>query len=180
MMKRGVITRTRPAVGAHPAPGDILFFAPPLVITEAEIDRLVGVARDAVEVVLARHASGTAPPSPDRPCRRRPFRPTGRSEAAALSDFLGRMFPAAGTRRSWPSSTSPGSTGQRSARTGPGSRSFTARHDGAIVAHAAAWPVRVCVAGRVVPAAHLIDWAADPKYPGAGIWLLRQIGAKVP
>ena len=54
MMKRGVITRTRPAVGAHPAPGDILFFAPPLVITEAEIDRLVSVARDAVEVVLAR------------------------------------------------------------------------------------------------------------------------------
>ena len=52
MMKRGVITRTRPAVGAHPAPGDILFFAPPLVVTEAEIDRLVSVAHDAVKVVL--------------------------------------------------------------------------------------------------------------------------------
>jgi hypothetical protein len=26
---------------------------------------------------------------------------------------------------------------------------------------------------------HLIDWAADPEYPGAGIWLLRQIGARV-
>jgi putrescine aminotransferase len=52
MRKRGVITRTRPAVGPHPAPGDILFFAPPLVITEAEIDRLVSVARDAVNVVL--------------------------------------------------------------------------------------------------------------------------------
>ena len=52
MMKRGVITRTRPAVGAHPASGDILFFAPPLIITEAEIDRLVSVARDAVKVVL--------------------------------------------------------------------------------------------------------------------------------
>jgi hypothetical protein len=61
-----------------------------------------------------------------------------------------------------------------------GSRSFTARQDGAIVAHAAAWPVRVCVAGRVVPAVHLIDWAADPEHPGAGFWLLRQIGAKVP
>src|SRR5947208_612450 len=33
MRNRGVITRTRPAVGAHPAPGDILFFAPPLVVT---------------------------------------------------------------------------------------------------------------------------------------------------
>jgi adenosylmethionine-8-amino-7-oxononanoate aminotransferase len=52
MMKRGVITRTRPAVGADPAPGDILFFAPPLVVSEAEIDRLVSVARDAVEVVI--------------------------------------------------------------------------------------------------------------------------------
>src|SRR5207247_3795864 len=41
MMKRGVITRTRATAGPHPAPGDIVFFAPPLVITEAEIDRLV-------------------------------------------------------------------------------------------------------------------------------------------
>jgi adenosylmethionine-8-amino-7-oxononanoate aminotransferase len=48
------MTRTRPAVGAHPAPGDLLFFAPPLVVTEAEIDRLVSVARDAVQAVLAR------------------------------------------------------------------------------------------------------------------------------
>ena len=52
MMKRGVITRTRPAVGPHPAPGDVLFFAPPLVVTEAEIDRLVEVAREAVSTVL--------------------------------------------------------------------------------------------------------------------------------
>src|SRR4029077_3295752 len=60
MMKRGVITRTRPAVGAHPAPGDILFFAPPLVVTEGEIDRLVSAARDAVEVVLSAVGSSTA------------------------------------------------------------------------------------------------------------------------
>ena len=52
LMKRGVITRARPAVGAHPAPGDILFFAPPLIITEAEVDRLVMVAQEAVTVVL--------------------------------------------------------------------------------------------------------------------------------
>jgi adenosylmethionine-8-amino-7-oxononanoate aminotransferase len=30
----------------------MVFFAPPLVVTEAEIDRLVGVARDAVTAVL--------------------------------------------------------------------------------------------------------------------------------
>src|SRR5947208_7633425 len=60
-----------------------------------------------------------------------------------------------------------------------GSRSFTARHDGAIVAHAAAWPMRLCVPGQGVPAVHVIDWFADPAYPGAGIWLMRQIVGKV-
>ena len=54
MMKRGVITRTRPSAGPHPAPGDLLFFAPPLVATEADVDRLVGVAREAVDAVLSR------------------------------------------------------------------------------------------------------------------------------
>jgi len=52
MMKRGVVTRTRLTAGPHPAPGDMVFFAPPLVITELEIDRLVCVARDAAKVVL--------------------------------------------------------------------------------------------------------------------------------
>jgi putrescine aminotransferase len=53
MLTRGVFTRTRPSAGPHPASGDILFFAPPLVITEAEIDRLVAAARDAVQAVAA-------------------------------------------------------------------------------------------------------------------------------
>jgi adenosylmethionine-8-amino-7-oxononanoate aminotransferase len=52
MLKRGLVTRTRRAAGKHPAPGDAVFFAPPLVITEAEIDRMVDIARDAVKVVL--------------------------------------------------------------------------------------------------------------------------------
>jgi adenosylmethionine-8-amino-7-oxononanoate aminotransferase len=43
MVKRGVITRLR---------GETLLFAPPLIVTETEIDRLVSVARDAVKVVL--------------------------------------------------------------------------------------------------------------------------------
>ena len=53
MMKRGVVTRTRPTAGPHPAPGDMVVFAPPLIVIEAEIDRLVSVARDAATVVLA-------------------------------------------------------------------------------------------------------------------------------
>lgn len=52
MMNRGVVTRTLRAAGPHPAPGDMILLAPPLVVTEAEIERLVSVARDAVRAVL--------------------------------------------------------------------------------------------------------------------------------
>ena len=52
MMKRGVVTRVRAASGPHPANGDTVFFSPPLIITAAEVDRLVAVARDAVKAVL--------------------------------------------------------------------------------------------------------------------------------
>jgi adenosylmethionine-8-amino-7-oxononanoate aminotransferase len=52
MIKRGVVTRSRPTAGAHPAPGDILFFAPPLGVNTKEIDQLVSVARKAVKAVL--------------------------------------------------------------------------------------------------------------------------------
>jgi len=52
MANRGVITRTLRAGGPHPALGDSVFFAPPLVITEGEVDRLVSVARDSSRAVL--------------------------------------------------------------------------------------------------------------------------------
>ncbi len=61
----------------------------------------------------------------------------------------------------------------------PGSRSFVAQHESTIVAHGAAWPVRVNVGGESIAAIHVIDWAARPDYPGAGIWLLRQMARKV-
>lgn len=53
MRKRGLITRTRPAGGEDPAPGDEVLFAPPLVISEAEVQRMVSVARDATDAVFA-------------------------------------------------------------------------------------------------------------------------------
>jgi hypothetical protein len=106
------------------------------------------------------------------------FQPTVESELAAVSSFLERALelPAgspivAEEHLKWKYWSA------RPDWTGP--RSFTARSNGAIVAHAAAWPSRVRVPCGVVPAAHLIDWAAGPDYPGAGIWLLRQIAAKV-
>ena len=52
MKHRGVVTRSRAAVGDHPAPGDQILFAPPLIITEQEIDRMVSVLRESVEAVL--------------------------------------------------------------------------------------------------------------------------------
>jgi adenosylmethionine-8-amino-7-oxononanoate aminotransferase len=52
MMKRGVVTRTRPSGGVHPAPGDAVYFAPPLVVTAVEIDRLVDVAVESVKAAL--------------------------------------------------------------------------------------------------------------------------------
>lgn len=52
MMKRGVVTRTRPAAGAHPGPGDILFLAPPLIVTEGEVGRLVEVVKDSARAVF--------------------------------------------------------------------------------------------------------------------------------
>jgi adenosylmethionine-8-amino-7-oxononanoate aminotransferase len=52
MVKRGVVTRTIRAAGAHPAMGDAVLFAPPLVITDVEIDQMVSAARDALKAVV--------------------------------------------------------------------------------------------------------------------------------
>jgi putrescine aminotransferase len=52
MVKRGVVTRTRPASGPHPASGDMVFYAPPLIVSMGEVDRLIAVTRDAVKAVL--------------------------------------------------------------------------------------------------------------------------------
>lgn len=107
------------------------------------------------------------------------LRPTTSCEAAAVSDFLRRMRqPRAGP--SFAAETHMGWKYWSPRSDWPGSRSYTARYNGVIAAHAAAWPVRLCVPGKVVPAVHVIDWAADPEYPGAGVWLMRQIVAKVP
>jgi len=43
MIKRGLVTRIR---------GESIFFAPPLVITEGQVDRLIAITRDAVKAVL--------------------------------------------------------------------------------------------------------------------------------
>jgi len=52
MIQRGLVTRTRATGGAHPAIGDCVCFAPPLVITETEIDRMVSVAAESLNAVV--------------------------------------------------------------------------------------------------------------------------------
>jgi adenosylmethionine-8-amino-7-oxononanoate aminotransferase len=52
MRNRGLLTRTRPAAGDDPAPGDEVLLAPPLIIRETEVHRIVSVVREAVDAVL--------------------------------------------------------------------------------------------------------------------------------
>jgi adenosylmethionine-8-amino-7-oxononanoate aminotransferase len=52
MAKRGVMTRVRASAGPHPNVGDSLYFSPPLMVNEADVDRLVSVARDAAKTVF--------------------------------------------------------------------------------------------------------------------------------
>jgi adenosylmethionine-8-amino-7-oxononanoate aminotransferase len=52
MRKRGVITRSRRAEGAHPAPGDQILFAPPLIIQESEVQKLIDVLSESAKVVF--------------------------------------------------------------------------------------------------------------------------------
>jgi adenosylmethionine-8-amino-7-oxononanoate aminotransferase len=49
---RGVITRTRSAAAEHPAPGDQVLFAPPLIIGETDIELLVEITKKAVGALL--------------------------------------------------------------------------------------------------------------------------------
>ena len=102
------------------------------------------------------------------------LRPTSDADAAAVSEFLTRILePPA--RSSYAADAHLAWKYWLARPDWPGSRSFTARHNGTILAHAAAWPVRLLVPGAVVPAVHVVDWVADPAYPGAGIWLMRRI-----
>jgi len=102
------------------------------------------------------------------------FRPAVRDDVAALSTFLRDVFRVASTamlvderHMTWKYWS------DREDWAGP--RSFTVRDGDAIVAHVATWPVRILVDDRVLMGAHVIDWAADAKYPGAGIWLMRKV-----
>ena len=52
LKRLGILTRTRGTEGPHPAAGDQILFAPPLVITEPEVQRLVKSLRETVHTVI--------------------------------------------------------------------------------------------------------------------------------
>ena len=57
----------------------------------------------------------------------------------------------------------------------PEPRSFVMDEDGRIVAHAGLWPVTVRTADGTERGVHMIDWASDPRAPGAGISILQYV-----
>lgn len=52
LKKRGILTRSRAAVGEHPAAGDQILFAPPLITTREQIQQIVSILVESVGVVL--------------------------------------------------------------------------------------------------------------------------------
>lgn len=106
------------------------------------------------------------------------FRPTSPEDAPAVAAFLQRIFrieanlPVIEPRhmhwKYW--DERPG---------WEGSRGYVLTREGTIVAHAALTPL-TCVSGaRRWRMAHLIDWAADPKSAGSGVYLLWQMAGLV-
>ncbi len=57
----------------------------------------------------------------------------------------------------------------------PGSRSFVVRHENRIVAHGILSPLRFRGSDLDLSAHCLIDWAADPSVPGAGVVVYRHL-----
>ncbi len=57
----------------------------------------------------------------------------------------------------------------------PGSRSYVLTAHNTIVAHAAIWPVQLCLKSGMRHGISFGDWAADEKHRGAGLLLLRHL-----
>jgi len=60
-----------------------------------------------------------------------------------------------------------------------GSRSYVLERDGEIVSHGCVWPMPLITPSGTVTACQIIDWAASPRMPGAGMLLRREIEQRV-
>jgi hypothetical protein len=56
-----------------------------------------------------------------------------------------------------------------------GSRSYILERNGQIVSHGCVWPMPFVTASGKIPACQIIDWAATPGVPGAGMLLRREV-----
>jgi hypothetical protein len=64
---------------------------------------------------------------------------------------------------------------------GKGSRSFLLEKDGQIIAHCGTCPVTFCLpGGTTANGVTMMDWAADPSAPGAGVTLFRKLMEMAP
>jgi len=54
-------------------------------------------------------------------------------------------------------------------------RSYVIEKDGRIVAHVGLWPFTVRTGPKIERGVHMIDWAADPAAPGAGVSMLQRL-----
>ena len=56
-----------------------------------------------------------------------------------------------------------------------GPRSFVVEKNDRVVAHVGLWPVTVQTERESLHGVHMIDWASDPRTPGAGVALLQRL-----
>lgn len=62
----------------------------------------------------------------------------------------------------------------------PEARAYLLERDNSILAMGAAWPLTIDTGTSLISSFHLIDWAADPKSPGAGVSLMRRMALLAP
>ena len=106
------------------------------------------------------------------------FRPTRPEDAAAISQFMQRVF---GMKPDHPGLDVQQMRWKywREHPEWEGSRGYVLERDGQIVAHGSVVPLTCAWDGRRLKMVDLIDWAALPGNPGAGIALLKNVSKLV-
>src|SRR5713226_2022657 len=107
------------------------------------------------------------------------FRATTAADAGAIAAFLGRAFEA----RAGEPIIDPRMMEWKYWRERPGwqgSRSYVLERSGSIIAHGAAWPAKIVSEDGMIPCFFLIDWAASPDFPGAGVSIMKHMAELVP
>src|SRR5277367_1483928 len=102
------------------------------------------------------------------------LRATRPEEADRIRAFLARVFRAPQESPAW----NPRMLSWKYYEPRPdweGSRSYVLEAEGGYASHGCVWPVTFASASKEIRAAQVIDWAADPAMPGAGVLLRRRV-----